>query len=217
LLSRAEKAVYFRFARGFSWVLLIIITLGLVLDAVILVPEILQTVWASTSVSSKDLERAVSSPSSVFATSDEGEADMNPAEMAQLDQVAYEIINLLPADSRPQAREQVDSLRGAIRSSVANLSKERKEQLANLRELRDSLGDIPEAQRSKAIDAYFALKSQVIARSNAEKEKAKAGLLISASVLITGTALLTLVTMILVLLSIERNTRPSRVAQTSAL
>jgi hypothetical protein len=216
-VSRAEKAVYFRIARGFSWALLIIITIGLIVDMLVLVPEVLQAVWTSTSVSSKDLKRAVSSPSSVLATSDEGEADMNPAEMAQLDQVAYEIINLLPADSKPQAREQVDFLRGTIRNSAANLSKERKEQLAILRELRDNLGGIPEAQRSKAIETYFGLKSQVIARSSAKKEVAKAELLVSGSALLTGIVLLTVVTMILVLLSIERNTRPWQVPQPSAL
>ena len=216
LLSRVEKAVYFRLARGFAWFLLVVVTLGLIVDAIVLVPEILQAEWASTSVSTKDLERAVSSPSSALATTDEGEAELNPAEMARLDQMAYEIINLLPADSRPQAREQVDALRGSIRNSVANLSKERTEQLAILRELRDNLGDIPEAQRLKAIDAYFGLKSQVIGKSVAKKEAAKTELLTSGAALLGGIALLTLVTMILVLLSIERNTRPSQAVQESA-
>jgi hypothetical protein len=217
LLSRAEKSVYFRLARGSAWFLLVVVTLGLIVDAIALVPEVLQAVWASTYVSPKDMERAVASPSSALATSDQGEAELNPAEMARLDQMAYEIINLLPPDLRPQAREQVDALRGEIRNSAANLAKERKEQLALLRELRDNLGDIPEAQRLKAIGAYFALKSQAIGRSVAKKEAAKAELLVSGSVLLCGVALLTLVTMILVLLSIERNTRPSQVGQTSAL
>jgi hypothetical protein len=61
------------------------------------------------------------------------------------------------------------------------------------------------------------LKSQVIARSLANKEAAKAGLLTSGAALLTGIALLTVVTMTLVLLSIERNTRPSQIAETSAL
>ena len=216
LLSQAEKAVYFRLARGFAWFLLVVVTLGLIVDLVILVPEVLQAVWASSSVSPKEMERAIASPPAALATSEQGEAELNPAELARLDQMAYEIINLLPPDSRPQAREQVDSLRGGIRNSAANLAKERNEQLAILRELRENLGDIPEAQRLKAFGTYFRLKSQAIGRSVAKKEAAKAELMTSGGALITGIALLTMVTMILVSLSIERNTRPSQAAQTSA-
>ena len=212
LLSRAEKSVYFRLARGSAWFLLVVVTLGLIVDAIALVPEALQAVWASTSVSPAELQRAVSSQSLALAPPDEGEASLDPAEMARLDELAYEIINLLPANSRPQAREQVDSMRGTIRNNAANLAKERKEQSSILRELRDNLGDIPEAQRMKAIEAYFGLKSQVIQRSVAKRETAKAELLVSGSVLLSGIALLTLATMILVLLSIERNTRRAQVA-----
>jgi hypothetical protein len=215
MLSRAEIAVYFRLARGFAWFLLVVVTLGLVADMIVLVPEFLQAAWAPTSVSSRDLERALASPASIVTVSDEAEAQLNPAEMARLDQIAYEIINLLPVNVRPQAREQVDALRGNIRNEVANLSKDRSEQLAILSELRDSLGGIPDPERSKAMEAYFPLKSQMNARSNAKKEAAKAQIVISGSVLASGIMLLTLVTMILVLLSIERNTRPTQVAQTS--
>lgn len=210
LLARAEKAVYFRLARGFSWVLLIIITLGLILNVIFVVPEVSQAAWASTSVGPQELNRALSTPSSLRSASDEGddegETGLNPAEMARLDQVAYEIIQLLPSDARNQ---NVDYLRGEIRSFARNLSNKRREQLEFLQELRDDLRQIPESQRYQAISTYFNLKARVIQEAENKKQTAQQKLVLLGASLVSGIALLTLVTMILVLLSIERNTRPS--------
>jgi zinc-ribbon domain len=207
LLSRAEKAVYFRLARGFSWVLLIVITLGLIVNVILIVPEISQAVGPSISVGPQDLDRAMSSPSSLQSGSDQGEASLNPAEMAQLDEVAYEIVKLLPA-ARNNAN--VDYWRAQIRGLAANLSNERKEQLAILQELRDDLREVPESQRQQAINTYFNLKARVIQEAQNKKQAAQQKLVFSGASLVSGIVLLTLVTMILVLLSVERNTRSSR-------
>src|SRR5437763_8937602 len=51
-LTRAEQSVYFRFARGFSWFLLIVVSLGIVVVGIYLVPVLLQMVGSSTSVRS---------------------------------------------------------------------------------------------------------------------------------------------------------------------
>jgi hypothetical protein len=201
-LTRAEQAVYFRLARGFSWFLLIIISLAMVGNAVLLIPVVSQVVGTSTDVSAKDLTQAMSSPRSFTG---EEEKELNPAEMAQLDQLAYEIIQLLPADMRPS--ENVDSLRGRIRNAVGGLTKEWTEQVAILKELRDVLREFPEADRKKAIDNYFGLKSQKIQLDRSKKAEAKASLVLLGSSMLSGIALLTFITMILVLLSIERNTR----------
>jgi hypothetical protein len=207
LLSHAEKAVYFRLARGFSWFLLILLTLGLVMSAIPLVPALSQSLGSSISVGPKDLVRALASPSVLRSDSDEGEPDLNPAEMAQLDQVAYEIISLLPAESKSGGI--VDSLRGQIRGLASNLSNERKIQLAFLQELRDDLREVPASQRLQAINLYSAVKLRRIQQDQATREAAQRKLVLYGSSVVSAIALLTLVTMILVLLSIERNTRVS--------
>lgn len=201
-LTRAEQTVYFRLARGFSWFLLIVITVAMVLVAIRLIPVLTQFVGTSTGVSASDLTQAMSSPR---AFGSEEENELNPAEMAQLDQAAYEIIQLLPAEMRPSG--SVDYLRGQIKNSVGNLSNERKEQMTFLQELRDDLRAIPEAQRAKAFGSYFGVKSQKIQLDRAKKEKAKESLVLLGSSMLSGVALLTFITMILVLMSIERNTR----------
>jgi dsDNA-binding SOS-regulon protein len=214
-LSRIEKAVYFRIARGFAWFLLVVVTLIIIVDAILLVSPVLQVVGSSTSVPPKDLIRAASSPSSVRSAADQGEADLNPAEMAQLDQAAYEIIKLLTyVDS--SNRGVVDTVRAQIRNAAAGLSEERKEQLSILHELRDDLGEVPESQRKDAVDAYFTLKSRAIEQAKQKKAVAQASFLLYGATLVTGIALLTMVTMILVLLAIERNTRTSPKAPTLA-
>jgi hypothetical protein len=214
-MSRVEKAIYFRLARGFAWLLLVVVTLALIVDAFLLIPPVLQVVGASTSVKPQELIRATSSPASVRRGPDQGEADLNPAEMAQLDQAAYEIIKLLTAVD-PSNRGMVDSVRGRLRNAVAGMSDERGEQLAILHELRDDLKEVPENDRNQAYETYFNLKARAIEAAKQKKVLAQGSLVLYGSTLLTGIALLTLVTMILVLMAIERNTRPSPVAQTSA-
>lgn len=201
-LTRAEQTLYFRIARGFSWFLLIIISIAMVLVAIQLVPALSQVVWTSTDVSAKDLTQPGTSPRWA-AEADENE--INPGEMAQLDQVAYEIIQLLPADVR--ANVNIDSLRGEIKNSANQLSRKRKEQMSFLEELRDDLREIPEVQRGKAFGNYFVLKGQRIQLDQTKKEAAKGSFVLLGSSMLSGIALVTFITMILVLLSIERNTR----------
>ncbi len=202
-LTRAEQAVYFRLARGFSWFLLIVISLGMVGVFMLLLPVVSQVAGSSTEVSAKDLTQAMASSRSV-AEEAEGE-DLNPAEMARLDELAYEIIRLLPAEARPS--ESIDTLRGHIKNSVSGLAESRKAQGAILMELRDDLLEIPEAQRSKALEVYFGVKAKRIQADKAKKAEAQASLVLLGSFMLSGVALLTFITMILVLLSIERNTR----------
>jgi len=209
LLSRAEKTVYFRIARGFSWFLLIVLSIGLVVNVILVIPELSQAFGASTSVAPQALNRAITSPAPGQSPgSGQGGATLDPDEMARLDKVAYEIIQLLPANSRSSGN--VDNLRGQIRSLAANLSNDQSEQLAILQELRDDLRSVPEAEREKAVRTYFDLKTQRIQEAQSKKQAAQQELVFSGASLVSGIALLTLVTMILVLLSVERNTRPSR-------
>src|ERR1017187_1726528 len=203
-LTRAEQTIYFRLARGFSWFLLVIISFAMVWIAIALIPVLSQVIGTSTKISAEDLTQSASSSRSFGA---EEENELNPAEMAQLDQLAYEIIQLLPAELRSNGG--IDVLRDQIKNSVRGLSRERKEQMTILRELRDDLSAVPEGQRSKALGNYFNLKSQRIQLDRTKKEEARTSLVLLGSSMLSGIALLTLITMILVLLSIERNTRTS--------
>ncbi len=204
-LTRAEQTVYFRLARGFSWFLLIVISIGIVGVAMRLVPIVTQVFGTSTSVTAHDLTEAIASRQQGI---EGNQGDINPAQMAQLDQAAYEIIRLLPDNVINHGDQNaINMLSMNIKNSASNLSKHRDEQMAMLRELRDDLARVQEAERSQAFGTYFAVKEQKIQLDQAKREEAKQNLVLLGSSLLSGIALVTFVTMILVLLSIERNTR----------
>lgn len=125
--------------------------------------------------------------------------------MAKLDEAAYEIIRLFPAGTR--SRINVDFVRGQIKNSAAQLSADRDEQAKILRELRDDLIAFPESDRDRVLENYFTLKAEKLRLDQAVKARARQNLLFLGSAVLCGVALLTFITMILVLLSIERNTR----------
>jgi hypothetical protein len=202
-LSRVEQSVYFRFARGFSWFLLVVISVGIIRLLFALAPVMIQMFGSSTAVNAQELGRANAGQqrSGQFGQEEE---KMDPSQMARLDQAAYEIIQLLPASER---QGNIDYVRGQIRNSAANLVKEQKNQLAILEELRDDLKALPDAQRANAVGVYFVVKGQKIHQDQAKKEEAEKDLTILGASLVSSIALLTFVTIILVLLSIERNTR----------
>jgi hypothetical protein len=199
-LSRVEQSVYFRFARGFSWFLLIVISLGVIRLLFALAPVMIQMFGSSTAVSAEELGRVNSSQQRVFGQEEE---EMDPSQMARLDQAAYEIIQLYP----PNERQNLEYLRAQIKGPASNLAKGYKDQLAILEELRDDLKALPDAQRSNAAMVYFNVKGQKIRLDQAKKEEGKQNLTILGASLLSLIALLTFVTIILVLLSIERNTR----------
>ncbi len=201
-LSQVEQSVYFRFARGFSWFLLVLITLAILRILVALAPVVVQMLGSSTAVNSQELGSFTPAPGRGFGQQEE-EEEMDPSQMARLDQAAYEVIQLLPANER----QNIDGMRSQIRNSAAQLGNNQKEQLNVLEELRDDLKALPEAQRVNATNVYFLVKGQKLRQDLAKKEKAKQDLVILGASLLSTIALLTFVTMILVLLSIERNTR----------
>lgn len=201
-LSRVEQSVYFRFARGFSWLLLVVISLGILRLVIALAPVVVKMFGSSTSVSSEELGSFNAAQPRGFGQ--EQEEEMDPSQMAQLDQSAYEIIQLLPANERQAG---IDNLRTLIRNMAAGLSNRHKEQLAILQELRDDLKTLPETQRANAVNVYFQIKGQKIHLDRAKKQEAETELTVLGAALLSTIALLTFVTMILVLLSIERNTR----------
>ncbi len=206
LVSQAERAVYFRVARAFAWFVLFLVALGMIGTLVFVLPALGKLFGASTHVSSKDLERAIRNTQQA---SGQTQPNINPTELAKLDEAAYEIVSLLPADSRRY--QSVDAQRGDIKSMAANVSPSHGEQLAMLRELGTDLRDLQPAQRLNAVNKYFDLKAQKMNDDQAKKVAAKARLLLAGWGLLSGTALLTMVTMILVLLAIERNTRTAAI------
>lgn len=219
LLSRAERSIYFRFARAVSWVLIVLAT-PVILIAVFSGFSLTKSALldSSTSVTAEDLTRAIATRNA-GALADEDAPRLDPAELAELDRAAYEIVALFPGVS--QGNQEVDSYRGHIRQRVATITEEHSQQLAMLHELRDDLQELPEAQRVDATQHYFNLKSQRIQQQETKKTMAKAELALVTWVVMTGIALVMFGTMTLVLLSIERNTRnvdfhplPSRALET---
>lgn len=207
-LTRAEQNIYFRVARGFSWFLLIVISIGIIVVGIQLIPAVKQGFGVSTSVNSQELTKALTSSQHDQRQylEEEEESEINPAEMAQLDQTAYEIIQLLPAEQRSD-QGTINLLSMQLKNTAASVSSHRDVQLAMMKELRDDLPSIQADQREKAVEVYFRVKRQKVQLDVARKARARESLTMLGAALFGGIAVVTLVTMILVLLAIERNTR----------
>ncbi|MBS1840456.1 MAG: hypothetical protein JST77_06360 [Acidobacteria bacterium] len=222
-LTKIERSIYFRIARGFSWVILAILSVGLVFNCVLLIPTVFQASRNSAAITTDDVSRAIASNNAERHAKIDQDEGLTPAELAQLDQAAYEIYNLLPSDTTNNISR--DQFRTQVRNAVGNLScKERisplfgdfgsgqscssHDQLPILQELKGIVSDIPETKRQQAVQTYFGAKSEAIQEAKVKQEEAQGKLVKYAASLVSGISLITFITMILVLLSIERNTRP---------
>ena len=129
---------------------------------------------------------------------------IDPRLMAELDKEIYQLFLLLPPDI--QRQYDVEWFRGQIKTTINYVGKI-KDKIAIIKEAKDLLKDFPVAERMEAMDKFFRIKgekeSAVKTKMAAAKEKLMGGLVyIPAEI-----TLITLLSMILVLLAIERHTR----------
>ncbi|MEW6110354.1 MAG: hypothetical protein AB1632_14480 [Nitrospirota bacterium] len=127
--------------------------------------------------------------------------------MAKLDKEIYELISFLPKNM--QERSGVDGLRNAIKNMLHNWE-ETKEKVATVKEARNIIEKFDEAERWNAVDKFFDIKHAKEDLVQTKKEKAKANLLAMSVTILSTISIITLVSMILVLLAIERNTRKAQ-------
>ncbi len=203
LVKRIERSVFFRFARGFAWVVAVLCLIYLIFAVVYSIPLGGTLLRGETKVSADEVRAAIESRGGG------GEAEapakkMDPKQLAKLDEAIYEVIALLPAGM--QREQGVESVRHDIRQSIgyAAVTADR---ISIIQQAKGIIKDFPEDKRPDALAKFFDLKRRKDEAAEEEKVKARAALAASTLTIMLSVMTLTMVTMILVMLTVERNTR----------
>ena len=137
------------------------------------------------------------------------EIKLDPKAEGELTQVVAEIFNLL-------SKEHQEKIGGKerFRSEMLNVASEAKgtgsanQQIEYLQEVKKVVsGFLPESERWDAIVTFSQLKMKSREQAASRKDSAQAQLTYTAAAVLSFAALITLVSMVLVSLAIERNTR----------
>ncbi|MBI4707178.1 MAG: zinc-ribbon domain-containing protein [Candidatus Omnitrophica bacterium] len=209
LIGKIERSLYFRIARGFAWFILIPAVIALIFSIVSTAPTAMHLIGGSTSVSKDEVKKALESKSRRYVTEghewgEDAEEKIDPELMAKLDKEVYELISLFPMEI--QRQWGVEGLRNQIKNHLA-FGKGLKDKIDAVKDAKDIIKDFPESERVDAVDKFFTIKNtkdNLVKKKQAEAKVSLGGM---SAVIMSSIAVITLVTMILVLLAIERNTR----------
>ena len=217
VMSRVERAVYFRVARVFSWVLLVAAIIGFLYSVALAIGSIGDLGGGKQSVSAEEVKAAIASGRAPNAA--QGEASVaeesDPKLIGEYETELAKFVLFLPQDERSrfggddQAREQ-------LKQVFQQIAVGKKNQITAVREARDLLSQFPEKERFKSaggrpaggvFEAFIVLKQMKAQQAAAKKLEAQQKFLYLGGATLSTAMLITLVSMVLVLLAIERNTR----------
>jgi len=209
-LARVERGVYFSIARAVAWVLAIVTLLSMVYSGIHLVPAAARVRAKADTVSASDLSAAVAAARSgrqLPAQMESDDESYSARDLAQLDQAIYELIQLAPKDA-VQQYGGTDVMRTRIKNELRELDlPDLDDQIGAVKDAQEAVAGVLEADRPIAIQLYFGMTNQ---RNVAAKSRALAGKAELTTWMVGfGSSAITLmmVTMILVMMAIESNTR----------
>jgi hypothetical protein len=212
-VGRVERNIYFKIARAYAWLILLLATVGLAVSILSLAPAATDLWFGGDSkVTSDDIRRSLASQQRAGPMEETERID--PARLASLDRAIYEIIDLLPREQPRRdffgrvmtVKIEIEELRRLIKSRVSHV-RNVDEQITALKEIKDVIIVFPQADRLTAMDKYFEVK---VAKQNAvqaKKAEAAAKLSTGSIAILSSISIITLGSMVLVLLAVERNTR----------
>lgn len=208
LMGKVEQSIYFRIARGFAWLILFMAVIGLAGSILYVAPSITDLVGGDSKVSHDEIVNAIAAEKTRQAfTIEEVQERIDPEQLATLDRYIYVLISILPKNM--QTEYGVEKLRYEIKQSITYW-KNIEDKIAVIKEAKIVAEKFLEAERSKAIEKFFEIKAQKENLIKQKKEMAKANLLSLSTIILSTISIITLVSMILVLLAIERNTRKTQ-------
>lgn len=209
-LETIEQSVWFRIARGFAWLLLVLSLLGLIGGVVFSAGSIRQYFKGEETISASQVKTVIQGRKAGFLGAEGSEAGpgrLDSKAEGQLTTEAIDIFNLLPPEGQSRAggkerfRLQLLAYAGEIRGGDVNA------QVSFLQEMNKVLTDLQPQERPDGIDAFIVIKRKNQTEAAAKKLVAQTQLLVSGGVVWCLATLITLVSMVLALLAIERNTR----------
>jgi hypothetical protein len=216
-VGRVEQNVYFKIARDYAWLIVFGSVLGLGISIFLLAPAALD-LWSGgdTKVSPDDIRAAMAAREQPRGRAQPIEERIDPARLASLDRAIYEIIELLPREQQQSGpfgrvaivKLEIENLRSFIKERVRNLPSI-DDQIAALHELKSAIVVFPETERFTAIDKFFEVKAAKNMAIESKKATAATKLQTGVLAILSAISIITLGSMILVLLAVERNTRPA--------
>ncbi|MEW6675556.1 MAG: zinc ribbon domain-containing protein [Nitrospirota bacterium] len=206
LMRKIEQDIYFRITRVFAWLVAALATIGFIVSVIYVLKTAPQVLGGSAKVSQEEVRNAIAGKSSGgFQYEMESERKrISPELLAKLDKEIYELIYLLPKDT--QSEWDVERLRGIIRNSVASWENI-KDKLTVIQEARALLKNFSEEQRADAMYKFFVIKTEKENIIKVRKADALKNLGIWAGIMLAMIYTITMISMILVALAIEKNTR----------
>jgi len=213
-VGRVERNIYFKIARGYAWLIVFLSVVGLGFAIFSLAPSALD-LWSGgdTKVTSEDIRTAMAAQQTAGRAQQVIER-IDPARLASLDRAIYELIELLPREQQRRdvfgrstiVKLEIEELRRFIKDRVGTLQSI-EIQIAVLGEIKGAIVVFPEADRFTAIDKFFEVKAAKNMAIETRKAAAVAKLQTGFMAILSGISIITLGSMILVLLAVERNTR----------
>lgn len=132
---------------------------------------------------------------------------LNPADLAALDKAIYELLALVPAE-QIQNVGGIDGARSQIKRSLSQMDlPSLADQAQVVGDARNIVSAISEPERFRAIQFYFQILDTHKQEAKVSARKGAENMVIAGSAFAASSIFLILVTVVLVLLSIERNTR----------
>lgn len=208
MLGRFERAVYFRIARGFSWVLAVVALAGFLYSLASALQSVGELVGSRRSVSQGEVQASIANAKAgrgnQFSSGDETATD--PKLIGEYETALAELVNLFPPDKRRQAGGD-DVMRNNFRLIFSSLGKDTGERISAAKEAKGVLQTFTANDREQALMHFARVKEQKIQAAEMRKAEATQKFLYLGGAMVSTAILITLLSMILVLLAIERNTR----------
>lgn len=202
LVRKIEQTFFFKIARIFAWFIAAFATIGFIVSVIYVIKTAPQAFIGRAKVSQEEVRRYIERDR--FRNEYETEI-ISPEHRARLDKEIYELIELLPSDMRTSDRE-IESLRSHIRNMLARW-RSINDKLTAIREANSMLNNFSMEQRAAAMGSFFTIKAEKEAIMEVRKAEARTNLKIWAGTMLAMIYTITMITMILVALAIERNTR----------
>lgn len=208
VMGRIERAVYFRVARVFSWVLLVAAIVGFLYSVALAIGSVGDLMGGKQSVSKEEVQTAISSGRTSDALLDEASVaeESDPKLIGEFETELAKFVLLLPQKDRQEAGGD-DRVREKAKQIAQNRVEGIKNQIAAVREARDLVGEFAQEDRAEAAKHFFKLKQQKAQLAAVKQAEAKAKFAYLGGATLMTAMLITLVSMVLVLLAIERNLR----------
>ena len=204
LVGKIEKRVYFKIARGVVWFFSAICVLSVLVLIILTIKTSLSLIGTSTSVSVNEIKAALEK---TYVKENNAFSESTPTfrrttEAEKLDEELEELMNVL--NVMPVYKEDVKKF---AKNYLSSRWGDVEDQILVVREAKELIKKFPEEQRARALDEFFQIKIEKENAKKAAKAKAYAKLEIYVAGIISLIWTLTLISMVLVLLAIERNTR----------